>query len=91
MLDQIRSSPKMLKLWKTQSRLKKETENVFLRHEDGGMAILLRGDKRVESIEVDGEERKDIKDLINDGMKRLDKKLEKEMKSNAGDLMEMLK
>lgn len=91
MLDQIRSSPKMLKLWKTQNRLKKETEKMFLRHEDGDMAILLRGDKRVESIEVDGEERKDIKDLINDGMKRLDKKLEKEMKSSAGDLVEMFK
>lgn len=91
MLDQIKNSPKYLKLWKSQNKLKKQMENIFSQHENDHMTVLIRGDKRIEKITIDGEDQKELKDFINEAFKKLEKKLEKEMQSSASDLMEMLK
>ena len=70
--------------------VKKQLEQIFHVQEKGDSSILIRGDKHIEKIVIDGEERKDIKDLLNDGTKELDKKVEKKMRDQAGDVMEML-
>ena len=75
---------------KMQSQIKKQLEQIFHKEEKGDSYVLLRGDKRVEEIVINGEERKDVKELLNDGMKQLDKKVEKRMRDQAGDVMEML-
>jgi DNA-binding protein YbaB len=91
MLDQIKNSPKYLKLWKSQNKLKKQMENIFSQHENDHMSVLIRGDKRIEKITIDGDDQKELKDFLNEAFKKLEKKLEKEMQSSASDLMEMLK
>ena len=74
------------KLRKTQSEMKKQMEQIFVSNEYHGMSILVRGDKKIEKISLNGAENKELKDFLNDSMKQVDKKLEKQMRGHLGDL-----
>lgn len=74
---------------KMQSKIKKQLEAITHKEEKGDSYLIVRGDKYIEEIVLDGEERKDIKDLLNDAMKHVDKKAEKSMRDQVGDVMEM--
>jgi len=73
-------------LRKAQAEIKKELENIYVEAEKSGIKILIRGDKRVEKLEIDGEDNKALRDLINDTMKDVDKKVEKQMRGRMSDL-----
>ena len=73
-------------LRKTQGEIRKELEGIFVEGEKQGIKILIRGDKRVEKLEIDGIEQKALRDLINDTMKDVDKKAEKQMRGHMADL-----
>ncbi len=88
MLDEAK---KLLKLKKMQDDIKKQTENVVIRKEKDGMVIVLRGDRKVLNLSFDGVEDKELKDFLNDAMKELDKKLEKEFRSQSSDILASLK
>ena len=64
---------------KAQSELKKQLEQLFVTMEKGGNKVVIRGDKRIERLEIDGQESKLLKELVNDAVKEMDKKLEKHM------------
>jgi len=83
MFDKIKD---LNKLRKAQGEIKKELEQIFVEGEKQGIKILIRGDKRVEKLEVDGVEQKALRDLINDTMKDVDKKVEKQMRGHMADL-----
>ena len=74
------------KLRKVQGEIKKDLEQVFVSNEKSGMKVVARGDKKIQKIEIDGEEQRDLKDLINDTFKDVDKKVEKQMRGRMGDL-----
>ena len=74
------------KLRKAQSEIKKELEQIFVTKEKSGIKVVVRGDKRIERIEFDGKDQKDLKDVINDANKEIDKKVQKQMKNHIGDL-----
>ena len=71
---------------KAQGEIKKELEQIFVEGDKQGIKILIRGDKRVEKLEIDGVEQKALRDLINDTMKDVDKKVEKQMRGHMADL-----
>ena len=73
-------------LRKVQGEIQKELETIFVAHEKDGVKIVIRGDKKVEKVEIDGEENKLFKDLINNSMKEVDKKVEKQMRGRMSDL-----
>lgn len=73
-------------LRKAQAEIKKELEQIYVEAEKAGIKILVRGDKRVEKLEIDGVENKTLRDLINDTMKDVDKKVEKQMRGHMADL-----
>ena len=75
---------------KMQSDIQKQTREVFHTEEKGKYRIVVRGDKMIEKIEVEGKEDKFLKDLLNDSLKEVEKKVEKKMKGQAGELMQML-
>lgn len=83
MFDKIKN---LNNLRKAQAEIKKELENIFVQMQKGGIKILLRGDKRVEKLEIDGVENKELKELINDAMKEVDKKVEKQMRGYMSSL-----
>ena len=83
MFDKVKE---LNKLRKVQGEIKKDLEQVFVSNEKSGMKVVARGDKKIQKIEIDGEEQKGLKDLINDTFKDVDKKVEKQMRGRMGDL-----
>jgi DNA-binding protein YbaB len=83
MLDKLKN---LNNIRKTQSQIKKQLEQIYISNEHKSILVKLRGDKRVERIVINGEENKDLKDLLNDTMKKVDKKVEKQMRGQLGDL-----
>lgn len=73
-------------LRRAQGEIKKELEQIFVQAEKQGIKILVRGDKRVEKLEIDEVDQKALRDLINDTMKEVDKKTEKQMRGHMADL-----
>jgi DNA-binding protein YbaB len=83
MLDQLKDFNKMRKI---KAEMSKELEKIFAVVEKGGVRVVVRGDKHIEKIEFDGDEDKTIKDALNNAMKEVDKKVEKQMRGKLGDL-----
>ena len=83
MFDKIKE---LNRLKQTQSRIKKQMEEIFATKENGNVRIVVRGDKKIQKLEIDGEDRKDLKDLINDVFGEVDKKVEKQMRGQLKDL-----
>ena len=83
MFDKIKE---LNQLRKMQGEIQKELENIFVTHEKDGVKIVIRGDKKVDKVTIDGEENKLFKDLINDAMKEVDKKVEKQMRGRMSEL-----
>lgn len=73
-------------LRKMQGEIQKELESILVSEEKDGVKITMRGDKKVEKVEIDGEENKLFKDLVNSIMKEVDKKVEKQMRGRMSDL-----
>ena len=73
-------------LRKMQGEIQKELEAITVTHEKDGVKIVIRGDKKIERILIDDEENKLFRDLINEALKEVDKKVEKQMRGRMGDL-----
>jgi DNA-binding protein YbaB len=73
-------------LRKAQGEIQKELENILITTEKDGVKLVIRGDKKVERVEIDGDDNKLFKDLINAAMKEVDKKVEKQMRGRLSDL-----
>jgi DNA-binding protein YbaB len=86
MLDKVKAANNLRKM---QSQIKKQLREIYHSEVRGDSSLVVRGDKTVEKVVIDGQERKDLKNLINDAMKKIDKKSEKQMKGQSAELMEM--
>jgi DNA-binding protein YbaB len=76
----------MKDLVKAQNKMKKVLQSFFVTENKGKYEIVVRGDKRVEKILVEGDLDKDLKDVINNAMKAVDKKAEKKVRGQMADL-----
>jgi len=74
------------KLRKEQSRLQKQMEQIFSTEERRGIKVVVRGDRKIETIYIEGEEQKELKDLINSAMKGVNKKVEKQLRGQLSEL-----
>lgn len=83
MFDKIKD---LNKLRKTQSEIKKQLENIFVTSEKGRFRVVIRGDKRIEKLEIDGQDDKALREMLNDSFKDVDKKVEKQMRGQMQDL-----
>lgn len=83
MLDKVKA---LNNLRKTQAEMKKQLEQIFVSHSYRGIQVLVRGDKKIEKIEIDSVEQKELKEALNDAMKQVDKKVEKQMRGQLSDL-----
>ena len=82
-IDKIRNANKAFKL---KNEINKQMGSIFVTLEKQGVKVVLRGDKHIERIEIDGEESKRIKDVLNDAFKDADKKAEKIMRPYSEEL-----
>jgi len=74
------------KLKHAQSKIKKQMEEIFSTKEKGNIRIVVRGDKRIQKLEIDGQDQKELRDLINEVFGDVDKKVEKQMRGQLKDL-----
>ncbi|EKD99744.1 MAG: hypothetical protein ACD_22C00184G0010 [uncultured bacterium] len=74
------------KLRKTQAEIKKQLEQIFVSKEKNDYTIVVRGDKKIEKLLIEGEDQKELRELLNDTMKEVDKKVEKQMRGQLSDL-----
>jgi DNA-binding protein YbaB len=82
-IDKIKEVNKFNKM---RSELNKEREQIFVTQEKKNVRIVVRGDNRIEKLEIDGEDQKDLKEIINDSFKEVEKKVEKQMRGHYKDL-----
>ncbi len=66
--------------------MKKGMEKIFVEYEDKGVKLLVRGDQHIEKVEINGEEDKRLKDVFNEALKEVQKKVAKKMKGQLSDL-----
>lgn len=91
MLDKVKAFHKAKKI---KADIDKQLEKISHRVERGDNSVILNGNKKVVEIVIDGESRRDIKDLFNSALKEVEKKAEKEqekiMQGQVGDIRDML-
>jgi DNA-binding protein YbaB len=76
MFDQVRE---LAKLRKQAATLKREMQRMLVEVEEGDVKIVMRGDQQVERVEVEGEERGDLKGAFNKAVKESQKKVAKKL------------
>lgn len=83
MFDKIKD---LNKLRKAQVEIKKQLEQIFVTSEKSGYRVVIRGDKKIEKLEIDGEDNKALREMLNDAFKEVDKKVEKQTRGQLQDL-----
>lgn len=90
MFDKIKQLNELRKMRSQAMELQKELEKIRESEERGGMKVVVSGDQKVQYIEINGEERKDLVELINDAMKKVQKEAAKKMLEMGGGLSGLL-
>lgn len=66
--------------------MKKEMEKIYTEYENKGVKVVVRGDQHIDTIEIDGEDDKRLKDVINEALKESQKKVAKKMQGQLGNM-----
>ena len=90
MFDKLKQLNELRKMRSQALALQKELEKIRESEERNGMKVVVTGDQKVSYIEINGEERKDLVDLINDAMKKVQKEAAKKMMEMGGGLSGLL-
>ncbi|OGM78006.1 hypothetical protein A2197_00515 [Candidatus Woesebacteria bacterium RIFOXYA1_FULL_48_16] len=90
MFDKIKQLNELRKMRSQALTLQKELEKIRESEERNGMKVVVTGDQKVAYIEINGEERKELVDLINDAMKKVQKEAAKKMMEMGGGLSGLL-
>ena len=70
--------------------LQKELEKITETVEKGDITVSVSGDQKIRYIKINGEERRDITDALNDAMKKVQKEAAKKMMEMGGGLSGLL-
>ena len=90
MFDKIKQLNELRKMRSQALALQKELEKIRESEERNGMKVVVTGDQKVAYIEINGEERKDLVELINSAMKKVQKEAAKKMMEMGGGLSGLL-
>ena len=90
MFDKIKQLNELRKMRSQALVLQKELEKIRESEERDGMKVVVTGDQKVSYIEINGEERKDLVELINSAMKKVQKEAAKKMMEMGGGLSGLL-
>lgn len=87
MIDKVKQA---YQLKKAQAELQKLISSLSVFEQKADNSIVISGDKKVTKLVINGVENKVIKDLINEAMKKMDTKLQKEMKTKEDEIKSLL-
>lgn len=86
MFNPIKQAGELKKLRDTAKQIQKELEQIEVEAIKGRAKIIMSGDMKVKSIEINGEDMKDVKDAINDAVDKAQKKSAMKMQQMGGGL-----
>ncbi len=90
MFDKFKQINELRKMRSQAMELQKELEKIKESAEKGGMRVVVTGDQKISYIEIDGQERRDLVELINEAMKKVQKEAAKKMLEMGGGLSGLL-
>ena len=90
MFDKFKQLNDLRKMRSQAMELQKELEKIKESAEKGSMKVVVTGDQKIAYIEIDGEEKRDLAELINDAMKKFQKEAAKKMLEMGGGLSGLL-
>lgn len=90
MFDKVKQLNELRKMRSQAMALQKELEKIKESAEKGGMKVVVTGDQKISYIEIDGEERRELVELINEAMKKVQKEAAKKMMEMGGGLSGLL-
>jgi DNA-binding protein YbaB len=88
--DKFKQLGQLNKMRQQAKALQKELEKIKQSEERDGMKVVVTGDQKISYIEIDGEEKKGLTELINKAIKRVQKKAAKKMMEMGGGLSSLL-
>jgi len=88
--DKFKQLGELNKMRQQAKVLQKELEKIKHLEEKGGIRVKVTGDQKVEYIEIDGEERGDLVEVINKAFKGVQKEAAKKMMEMGGGLSGLL-
>jgi DNA-binding protein YbaB len=84
MYQKFRQLSELNKMRQQAKALQKELEKIVEVYEKGGIKVKVSGDQKIRYLEIDGEDRGDIVEVINKAMKNVQKKAAKKMLEMGG-------
>ncbi len=90
MFDKIKQLGNLAKMRQQAMTLQKELEKITETVEKGEIIVSVSGDQKVRYIKINGEERKDLTDALNEAMKKVQKEAAKKMMEMGGGLSGLL-
>ena len=90
MFDKFKQLNELRKMRSQAMELQKELEKIKESAEKGGMRVVVTGDQKISYIEIDGVEKADLVELINEAMKKVQKEAAKKMLEMGGGLSGLL-
>jgi DNA-binding protein YbaB len=90
MFDKFRQLGELNKMRQKAMELQKELEKIIKSDEKHGWQVSVTGDQKIRYIKKDGEDMKDLTDLINNLMKDIQKESAKKMMEMGGGLSGLL-
>ncbi len=90
MFGKVRQLNELRKMRSQAIALQKELEKIRESAEKGGIKVVVSGDQKIQYIEMNGEERRDLVELINEALKKVQKEAAKKMVEMGGGLSGLL-
>lgn len=84
MFDKFKQLGELGKLRSQAKLLEKELSQIKETVEKAGLKVTVTGNQKIDYLEIDGESRKDVADIINEAFKRIQKKSAKKMLEMGG-------
>jgi len=86
MFDKLQQGKELIKMRQQAKALQKELEKIEHVEEGRGMKVKVNGTQNIVYVEIDGDQKEDLVDLINKAMKNVQKKSAKKMLEMGGGL-----
>ena len=90
MFDKLQQSKELIKLRQQAKKLQDELKDIRHTEERDGMKVTVDGTQNIVALEIGGEDKTEIIDLLNRAMKEVQKKAAKKMMEMGGGLSGLL-
>jgi len=90
MFNPLKQAGELKKLHDEAKKIERELEQIEVREEKNDIKVSVSGNMKVLSVEIDGEDRSDVAEVLNNAMKEAQKKAAMKMQQLGGGLSSLL-